>query len=161
MLSRWVIVFLPRSKHLLISWLQSPSTVIWEPKKIKSLTISTVSPSIYHEVMELDSLILVFWMLHFKPAFSFSSFIFMKKLFSSSSFSAIRAILSAYLRLLIFLPVILFPVCDSSSLAFHMLYSVYKLNKQGDIIQPWCWLRKKIKVNYISWILKLFQSYSM
>ena len=51
MLSRLVIAFLPRSKHLLISWLQSPSAVIWEPKKIKSVTVSTVSPSIYHEVM--------------------------------------------------------------------------------------------------------------
>ena len=52
MLSRLVIAFLPRSKHLLISWLQSPSKVILEPKKIKSLTVSIVSPSICHEVME-------------------------------------------------------------------------------------------------------------
>ena len=51
MLSRLVITFLPRSKHLLISWLQSPSAVILEPRKIKSATVSTVSPSIYHEVM--------------------------------------------------------------------------------------------------------------
>ena len=51
MLSRLVIAFLPRSKHLLISWLQSPSAVILEPRKIKSLTVSTVSPSICHEVM--------------------------------------------------------------------------------------------------------------
>ena len=54
MLSRLVITFLPRSKHLLISWLQSPSAVILEPKKIKSDTVSTVSPSIYHEMMGLD-----------------------------------------------------------------------------------------------------------
>ena len=60
MLSRLVITFLPRSKRLLISWLQSPSTVILEPKKIKSLTISIVSPSICHEVMGLDAMILVF-----------------------------------------------------------------------------------------------------
>ena len=60
MLSRLVIVFLSRSKHLLISWLQSPSAVILEPKKIKSLTVSIVSPSICHEVMGPDAMILVF-----------------------------------------------------------------------------------------------------
>ena len=67
MLSRLVITFLPRSKHLLISWLQSPPAVILEPKKIKSDTTSTVSPSICHEVMRPDAMILVFWMLSFKP----------------------------------------------------------------------------------------------
>ena len=60
MLSRLVITFLPRCKHLLISWLQSPSAVILEPKRIKSATVSTVSPSICHEVMGLDAMILVF-----------------------------------------------------------------------------------------------------
>ena len=60
MLSRLVITFLPRSKHLLISWLQSPSAVILEPRKIKSATVSTVSPSICHEVMGPDAMILVF-----------------------------------------------------------------------------------------------------
>ena len=60
MLSRLVITFLPKSKHLLISWLQSPSAVILEPKKIKSVTVSTVSPSICHEVMGLDAMIFVF-----------------------------------------------------------------------------------------------------
>ena len=60
MLSGFVIAFLPRSKHLLISWLQSPSTVILEPKKIKSLTVSIVSPSIHHEVIGLHAVILVF-----------------------------------------------------------------------------------------------------
>ena len=69
MLSRFVIAFLPRSKHLLISWLQSPSAVISEPPKIKSLTLSTVSSSICYEVMGPDVMILVFWMLSFKPAF--------------------------------------------------------------------------------------------
>ena len=58
--SRLVIAFLPRSKHLLISWLQSPSAVILEPKKVKSVIVSIVSPSICHEVMELDAMILVF-----------------------------------------------------------------------------------------------------
>ena len=63
MLSRLLITFLPRSKHLLISWLQSPSAVILEPRKIKSLTVSTVSPSVCHEVMGPDAMILVFQML--------------------------------------------------------------------------------------------------
>ena len=74
MLSRFVIAFLPRRKWLVISWLLSLSTVILEPKKIKSVTASTYSPSICHEVMRLDAKILVFWMLSFKPAFSLSSF---------------------------------------------------------------------------------------
>ena len=60
MLSRLVIIFLPRSKRLLISWLQSPSAVIVEPPKIKSTAFSTVSPSICHEVMGLDAMILIF-----------------------------------------------------------------------------------------------------
>ena len=66
MLSRLVITFLPRSKRLLISWPQSPSAVILEPKKIKSATVSIVSPSICHEVMGPDAMILVFWMMSFK-----------------------------------------------------------------------------------------------
>ena len=73
MLSRLVITFLPRSKCLLISWLQSLSAVILEPPKIKSDTVSTVSPSTSHEVMGPDAMILVFWMLSFKPTFSLSS----------------------------------------------------------------------------------------
>ena len=60
MLFRFVIAFLPRSKHLLISWLQSASAVILEPQKLKSVTVSTVSPSICHEVMGPDAMILVF-----------------------------------------------------------------------------------------------------
>ena len=96
MLSRWVIAFLLRSKPLLISWLQSPSTVILEPKKIKSLTVSIVSPSICHELMGPDAMILVLWRLSFKPTFSLSSFTFIKRLFSSL-LSAIRVVSSAYL----------------------------------------------------------------
>ena len=72
-LSRLVITFLPRSKRLLISRLQSPSAVILEPPKIKSDTVSTVSPSISYEVMGPDAMIFVFWMLSFKPTFSLSS----------------------------------------------------------------------------------------
>ena len=59
-LSRLIITFLPRSKRLLISWLQSPSAVILEPRKIKSATVSTLSPSICHKVMGLDAMIFVF-----------------------------------------------------------------------------------------------------
>ena len=137
MLSRLVITFLPRSKCLLILWLQSQSAGIFELQKIKSATVPTVSPSICHEMMGLDAMILVFWMLSFKPTFSLSSFSFISRLFSSSSLSAIRVVSSAYLRLLIFLPEILIPACASSSPAFLMRYSAYKLNKQGDNIQPW------------------------
>ena len=100
MLSRLVIDFLPKSKHLLISWLQSPSAVILEPQKIKSVTVSIVSSSICHEVMGPDDMILVFWMLSFKPAFKLSSFTFIRRPFSSSLLSAIKVVLSAYLRVL-------------------------------------------------------------
>ena len=75
MLSRLVITFLPRSKHIFISWLQSPSAVILEPPKIKS---ATVSPFICHEVMGPDAMVLVFCMLSFKPTFSLSSFTLIK-----------------------------------------------------------------------------------
>ena len=83
MLSRFVITFLPRSKHLLISWLQSPSAVILEPRKIKSATVSTVSPSICHAVMGPDAMILVFWMLSqlFHSPLSLSSRDFSSSLF--------------------------------------------------------------------------------
>ena len=137
MLSSLVIAFLSRSRHLLISWLQSPSAVILEPHKIKSLTVSIVSPPICYEVIGLDAMILVFWMLSFKPTFSLFSFTFIKRLFSSSSLSAIRVVSYVYPRLLIFLPSILIPACASSSSAFHLMYSACKLDKQGDNIQPW------------------------
>ena len=135
MLSRLVIAFLPRSQHLLISWLKSPSAVILEPPKIKSLIVSIVSLSICHEVMGPHAMILVSWTLSFKSAFSLSSvFTFIKRLFSSSLLSAIRVVSSAYLRLLIFLLAILIPAYALSSLAFCMVNSAYNLNKQGDII---------------------------
>ena len=119
MLSRLVITFLPRSKHLLISWLQSPSAVILEPKIIKP---DTVSPSISHEVMGPDAMILVFWMLSFKRTFSVSSFTFIKRLFSSSSLSATRVVSSAHLRLLIFLPAILIPAWNDPIYSIFTLY---------------------------------------
>ena len=84
-----------------------------------------------------DAMIFVFWMLSFKLAFSLSSFTYIKSLFSSSLLSAIRVMSSAYLRLLILLPAILIPACASSSPAFCMMYSEFKLKKQGDNIQPW------------------------
>ena len=81
MLSRLVITFLPKSERLLISWLQSPSAVMLEPKKIKSVTDSTFSPSVCHEVMGPDAMSLIFWMLSFQPAFFLCSFTFIKRLF--------------------------------------------------------------------------------
>ena len=135
-LSRLVITFLPRSKRLLTSWLNSPCAVILEPPNIKSLTVSTVSPSICHEVMGLDAMMFIFLNVEFHSSFSFSSFTFIKRFFSSSLLSAIRVKLSAYLRLLIFLPEILISACDPSIPAFHTMYSTYKINKQSDNIQP-------------------------
>ena len=136
-LSMLVITFLPRSKCLLISWLQSPSAVTLEPQEIKSVTVSTLFPFICHDVMGPDAMILVSWKLSFRPTFSLSSFTFFKKLFSSSLISAIRMVCFAYLRLLIFLLVILILACTSFSPAFITIYSLYRLNKQCDNIQPW------------------------
>ena len=80
---------------------------------------------------------LSFLNVEFEANFSLSSFTFIKRLFNSSSLSAIRVVSSAYLRLFIFLPEILIPACVSSSPAFLVMYSAYKLNKQGENIQPW------------------------
>ena len=129
-LSRFVLTFLPKSKCL-----NFMAAVILEPKK-RSVTASTFSPSICHKVMELNAMIFIFWMLSFKPSFSLFFFTLIKRLFSSSSLSAMRVVSSAYLRLLIFVLVVLILVCDLSSLTFYMTYSAYKLNKQGDNIQP-------------------------
>ena len=109
----------------------------FEAPQIKSVTVSTGSPSICHEVTGPDAMISIFLKLSFKPTFSLSSYTFIKRFFSSSLLSAINVVSSAYLRLLIFLPAILIPVCASSSLAFHMMHSAHKLNKHGDNIQPW------------------------
>ena len=84
-LSRLIVAFLSKSKRPLISWLQSQSAVILEPQKIKSDTVSAVSPPISHEVAGPDAMIFAFWMLSFKPTFSLSSFTFINRLFSSSS----------------------------------------------------------------------------
>ena len=163
MLSRFVIAFLPRSKSLLISWLQSPSAVILETKKIKSVTVPSVSPSICLEVMGPDAMIFIFWMLSFKPAFSLSSFTFIKRLFSSSLLSVIRVVSFAYLRLLMFLLEILIPASVSSSLAFCMMYSAYRLNKQGDNIRLWyttfpIWNQFIVPCPVASWFAYMFLS---
>ena len=86
--------------------------------------------------MRQDAMIFIFLVLRFKPAFSLSSVTFIKRLFSSSSLSAIKVVSSAYLRLLIFLQAVLIPAWASSSPVFHMMYSACKLNKQHDNIQP-------------------------
>ena len=85
-----------------------------------------------------DAMIFFFWMLSFKPAFSVSSFIFIKRLFSFSSLSAIKAVSSPYLWELTFLMAILISACESSNPVFHIMYSAYKLNKESDSIQLWC-----------------------
>ena len=126
-LSRFVTVLLPRSNHLLISWLQSPSTVTLEPKKRKSVTTNGAR---CHD--------LSFLIFRFKPVLSLYSFTLIMRLFSSSSASAIRVVSSAYLRLLMFLLPVLIPACNSSSVAFLMMCSAYRLNIQGDSIQPSC-----------------------
>ena len=128
MLSKFVIAFLPKSKLLLISCLQSPSTVILEPRKIKS---AAVSPSICHEVMGPHAIIFVLWMLNLKLAFPLYSFTPILRLCSSSSLSAFRVLSFVYLRLLIFLPAIVewvafpsrdFPDPGINLCLFHLLH---------------------------------------
>ena len=118
MLSRFVIVFLPRSKHLLISWLQSPSTVILEPKKLKSLT---VSPSISLEIVGLDAMIFIFWMLSFRPASSLSSFTFTAL---STKVHLVKAVV---------FPVVMYG-CES--------WTIKKAEcRRIDALELWCWRR--------------------
>ena len=127
-LSKFVIAFLLRGKCLLISWLQSPSAVIGAQENKVSLCFHCFPIYLpWRDKCHLgpDAMTFVFSKLSFKPVFSLSSFTFTKRLFSSS-----------YLRLLLFLPAILTPACASSSPAFRMMHSTYKLNKQGDNIQP-------------------------
>ena len=117
-LSRFVIVFLPRSNRLLISQLQSPP--------------------VCQAAMGPDAMILLlfFLMFSFKPALPLSSLTLIKRLFSSSSLSAIRVVSSIYLRLLMFPPPVLIPACNSSSPAFLMMCSADRLNKQADSREP-------------------------
>ena len=113
-------------------------------QKIKSATVYTVFPSISREVMGPDAMIFVFLMLSLKPTFSLSTFTFTKRLFSSSSLSAIRVMSSAYLRLLIFLPEILIPACTSSKPAFLIatLFTVIKTWKQPKCPMTEEWVKK-------------------
>ena len=137
MLFRLVITFLPRSNSLLISWLQSPSAVILESPKIKVCNCFHCFPIYLPWSDKTGCHGLSFLNVEFKLTFSISSFTFIKRLFCSSSISAIRVMSSAYLRLLIFLPAVLLPARASSNPAFLMMYSENKLNKQGDNRQPW------------------------
>ena len=133
MLSRLVIAFLPRSKRLFNFMAAVTICSDFGAQDNKFCHCFHCFPIFCHEVMGPDSMIFVFWMLTSKPAFPLSTFTFIKRLFSSS-LSAIRVVSSAYLR---FLPAILTPACASSSPAFPMMYSAYKLNKQGDNVQAW------------------------
>ena len=122
MLSRLVIVFLSRSKRLLISWLQSPSAMILEPKKAISHCFNCFPIYLpWSDGTRCHDL--HFWMLSFMLTFSLFSFTLIKRLFSSSSLSAISVVSSPYLKLLIFLLAILIQICDSSSPVFLMMYS--------------------------------------
>ena len=115
MLSKFAITFLPKSKLLLISWLQSPSAVVLEPRKYKVSQSFHCFPIYLPWSDGTGCHDLGSWMLSLKPTFSLSSFTFIKR------------------------PLALhFPACASSSPTFLMMYSAYKLNKQGDNIQPWC-----------------------
>ena len=129
MLSRFVIAFLPRSKCLLISWLKSPSSVIFGAQENKLCHCFHFSPSICHEMIGPDAMILACSVLSTESAFH-------SPLSPSSRGSLVplcllpldRVVSPAYLRLFIFLLVILIPTCDLSSLVFHKIYSAYKLN---------------------------------
>ena len=142
MLSTLVIVFLPKSKHLLISGLQSLSAVILEPKKIKSVTVSIVSPSICHEVMGLDAMILSFLNIELQTRF-FTLFHFYQEVlqflftFCHKGYY-LQTFASAHLRLLVFLPAILIPACASSSPGF-----------------PWCTLHTALMYSPI-WNQSMF-----
>ena len=120
MLSEFVIAFLPRNKNLNF---MAAITICSDfgAQENKVCHCFHCSPSICHEVIERDAMVFGFWMLSFKPAFSLSSFTFIKRLFSSSSLSALRMVLSAYLKLLIFLLGILIPACASPNPAFLMV----------------------------------------
>ena len=132
--SRFVIAFLPRGKHLLILWLQLSSSVILESKNIKFVIASTFLTSV--------CLLLIMTICHdlsfFNAEFQATFFTFLchphQEAFSFSLPFAIRVVSPAYLGLLLFVPAFLIPACDSSSLAFSMTYSAYKLNSQGDNI---------------------------
>ena len=135
MLSRLVVTFLPRSKCPLISWLESWSEVMLGPKKRKSVAFFLIclpwsDGTVCHHLRFLN--------VKLYASFFTLSFTFIKRLFNSSLLSAIKVVPSAYPRSFICLPTILIPAWASSSPAFCMMYSTYKLNTYVDNIQPWC-----------------------
>ena len=132
-LPRFLIVFLPRNKCLLMSWLQSLFTVILESKKI------SLPPFPHFHYLPGSDGTRCHDLSFFNVVFSqfFHSPLSPSPWGSLVPLSAITVVLSAYSKLLICLPAILIPACDSSSLAFHMMYPAYKLNKQDDNMQPW------------------------
>ena len=133
---RFVIAFLPRSKCLLISWRQSPSAVILEPKKTVCHCFHCFPIYLPWSNGQMPwSLFFECWAL--SQLFSISFVTLIRRLFTSCLLSAIRVVSSAYHRLLIFFLAILIPGCASSSPAFHKMYSACKLNKQSDNIQSW------------------------
>ena len=136
-LSRFVTAFLPRSNSLFNFM---PTVTIYTDfgaQENKVCHCCHCFPPICHEVMGSVAIIFIIWMLSFKPVFPFSFCTFIKRLFSSSSFSAIKVVSSAYQRLLIYLLAIVIPAYASSSPTFHMIYSTYMFNMQSDDIQPW------------------------
>ena len=137
-LSGFVIAFLPSSKCLLSSWLQSSSTVILEPKKIKSLTAFSFFPSICHKVMELDAMILVFWMLGLSRFFTL---LFHSPLSAPSRGSLVPLCFLLWYHLHIpgywsFSWKSWFQFIIHPAQHFHRTFSACKFNKQDDNIQP-------------------------
>ena len=139
MLSRFVITFLPRSKHFFNFMAAVTIRGDFEAQGSKTCHCFYFSLIYFSRSDGARCHDLSFLMLSFKPAFSLSSFTLIKRLLSSFLICAVRVHMSyAYVRLLIFLKAVLMPACNSSSPAFHMMYSANKLNQQGDNIQTWC-----------------------
>ena len=136
LLSRFVIAFLPKEQAPFNFMTADTNCSDFGAQENKLCHSHHFSSSMWHEMMGSDAMILVSWMLSFKPDFSLSSFTFIKRLFSLSLLSAIRMVSSAHLRLLLFLPAIFISACDSYNPAFCDVYSVYKLNQEGDNMQP-------------------------
>ena len=135
-LSRFVIAFLPRSKRLLILWLQSVCSDFGAQEN-KVCHCFHCFPIYLPWSNGLDPMNSFFWMLGFKLPFSLSSFTVIKRLFSFSSLSAIKGGVICISEVIDIFLAVLIPACALSSLVFHMMYSTYKLNKQGDHIEPW------------------------
>ena len=140
MLSSFLISFLPRNNCLSIYWLQSQSSVILEPKKVKFDTVSTFSPSICHKVMGIDGITLVFWMWCSKSAFTFPSFTLIKRLFSSSSFSAIQFSSVQFISVAQSCPTLCNPMNSSTPgppVHHHLPEFIQtQVHRVGDAIQP-------------------------